>query len=631
MKFNEEQIKAISHKDGPCLVSAHPGSGKTSVLTERVYKLVSSGVPQNNLLCITFTNKAAKEMKERICKKLGVNKVSFYIGTFHSLCANILRKYGERVGYKYNFNILDESEQESIIKKIIRAMGKDVKNDEINVPYIIQVINNGRENRNIEEEISERFQNDQLLIDIAHNYLKTIKEENVIDFSGLLYEVDNLLTNNKDILEILQDNFRYILVDEVQDTNFIQFRIINMLGEKYKNIFIVGDLNQSIYAFRGARYQNIIDFISNNPNCVKIELPENYRSTPEIVKISSNLISKNKSNISGPMRTSNPSGQEVICKQCYDSTEEAFWISDKIRYFVNELGWDYSDIFILYRLNSISLEIQTALAKNRIPFIVIGGHSFFDRLEIKDCLSMLKFASNPNDSSAFHRVSTLLPRVGDKTVAEIERIYRDRKMDFLSICKDIDQFTEKNAVKNLAKKIIDIYNFDYSNMSVGDILDNLVKRFEYEKYLENSSLKDIQDRLDNIQELINNATGFSNEGGSLDKYLQNISLISSSDKENDGNAVTLCTIHAAKGLEAGIVFAPSVNQDILPHARAIAESDPEFAIEEERRLCFVCMTRAKKHLFISYCNNRKFRDNRGQLVYRPSKPSQFLKDVGLIK
>jgi len=631
MKLNNQQIKAINHIDGPAFVTSCPGSGKTTVITERVANLINNkGIIPQNLLCLTFTNKAAKEMRERIVEKVGLHKSKFFIGTFHSLCASILRRYGSKIGYSDNYTIFDQKNQEDMIVSIGKSLGY-VKKSDIKYYHIMNSVNHWRENLESEQDLLDRF-DDAIDCKIAQTYLEEIKKQNIIDFSGLLYETVKLFEADPVLLKKFQTKMKYILVDECQDTNYIQFYLVKSVGDKYKNIFITGDISQSVYRFRNARYQNILDFLRDYPDCKKIPLEKNYRSTPEIVACSDKLIKHNSTHMGGDMETDNISGSPVSCEVYYEPYEEAMGIAHKIKEIVEDYGWEYSDCAVLYRLNRLSLELQTSFSHVGIPFVVIGGPSFFDRREIRDCLSMLKFISNPGDLLAFDRVASLFNGVGAVTISKMEKLAEANDLDVLQLCRRIENYDVSRTINNTALKIRDAFDFDYHQTHAGDCLSRITEKLGYNDILTNNSPEDHQDRIDNVKELIDSATSFGEKNKSLEKYLQNIALISSADKENEENFVTLQSIHSAKGTESEIIFLPGVEQNILPHSRALLESDDyQEAEAEERRIAYVAMTRAKKNLFISYNKTRKYRDKSGVMQSRHVDPSQFLYEAGLLE
>lgn len=459
-----------------------------------------------------------------------------------------------------------------------------------------------------------------------------IKKQNIIDFSGLLYETVKLFEADPILLKKFQTKFKYILVDECQDTNYIQFHIVKLIGDRYKNIFIVADVDQSLYAFRNARYKNVLDFLNDYPNCKKISLGKNYRSSPEIVACADRLIKHNSTHMGNKMETDNKSGSPISCEEYYDPSEEAMGIANKIQTLVNEYGWDYSDCAVLYRLNKLSLEIQTAFSHKGIPFIVIGGPSFFDRREIRDCMAMLKFLSNPNDNLSFSRIANLFNGVGDITINKIENRAKENDLDILQFCRRVESFEVNKTIERIALKIRDIFNFDYHLFHAGDCLNIIVDKLKYNDLLALNSPEDYPDRVANVQELIDSATTFGERNKNLDKYLQNIALISSADKENEENFVSLMSGHCSKGSEYVNIFLPGFEQGILPHQRALAEADDyKEAEEEERRIAYVMMSRPKKNLFVSYNRVRRYRSRYGGLRERPVNPSQFLFESGLIK
>jgi len=635
MQLNEQQIEAVNHLDGPCLVTSVPGSGKTTMLVERTIKLIESGVAPSSILSITFTNKAAKEMRNRIFSRLGNDNTKMFVGTFHALCANLLRVFGGTLGYNHSMSILDDSDQKDYISKIIKQLAYSKTKNSIDVSRIVDHLNRSRELLMTTEEILDDTEN-SIYREIEEEYLKQLSENNSCDFTGLLYNTVELLESNEKVLDQLRGYFKYIQVDEVQDTNYAQFKMVKLLGGKDANIVLIGDVEQSIYSFRGARYKNILDFIEEY-NCRQIMLSKNYRSTPQIIEKASNLIKYNTTHLKNEFLTDNASGDPVHCSSFFDSSYEAQQIASKIKEYVNNYGWDFSDIAIFYRLNRMSLDLQTALSNAGVPYTVIGGQNFFDRKEIKDCLALLKFATNKKDILAFHRVAEIIPGLGSINIGMIENKSKEHNTSILDICSNIDDYSNRAAVKNGSMKIFNTFSKKLEKLNAGDCLSYLVNEFDYMGHLDTFCKKESElfDRKNNVSELIINATEFSKGNKSIDAYLQNISLIASSDKENDKNSATLMTLHASKGLEFPIVFMVGVEHGILPHVWPITgaanPSAAKEALEEETRLCYVGMTRAKKHLHLSYCQNRKYRDKQRELRHKPAYPSQFLFESGLLK
>jgi len=630
MLFNEKQQEVVNSTTGQYVVTACPGSGKTACIVERVANLIDKGIPPSRILCLTFTNKAANEMRERICKRLNIEDATFYIGTFHSLCVKILRRVGTKIGYTPGFSIFDSNDQTSLLKSLARQMGFDVK--KLNFYGIGHKVNFGREVLEDENTIMQRF-DDSVESSIAKKYLKEIKEQNAIDFSGLLYETVRLLKAEEDILGRLQNQFEYILVDEIQDTNYAQFELVNLFAGKHKNVMVVGDVSQSIYKFRGARYQNVLDFIKKYEDCKEISLGKNYRSTPEIVKIAENLIKKNSSFTGMKFETDNPSGQKPEYSRHYDQKAEANSIARKIKFLVEDEGWDYTDIAVFYRLNRMSLELQTAFAKAYIPFTVIGGPNFFDRKEIRDCLGMLRWLANSYDKLAFHRVIDLFSDIGEVTYSRIVEVSQDNNISLMEACSKINDLTNRKSIIKAAKRIQDVFDFDFSSMHAGKALSLLISKINYYGHLEKASKnnKDYEDRKSNVEELINNASVFGQTNSSISDYLHNIALISSSDKEST-ESVSLMTMHASKGLEFPAVFVIGAEENILPHVMALKDAKTTEerieAVEEERRIFYVGITRAKRRLYVSSCENR-LESPWGRPKLIKVEPSRFVSDSGL--
>ena len=994
--LNEQQKKVVDFFKGQCVVTATAGSGKTMTVTERVASLIEKGVNPSRILCLTFTNKAGMEMNTRICEKLGVDSPNFYIGTFHSLCVKILKKYCDRIGYEKGFSIFDDDDQAALMKHIFKEMGyTKAEEKKFNIRSILYKVNMSREMAETEEQMADRFE-DAVDLKLAQKYLLGLKEQNAFDFSGLLFETISLLENNADIREKLQDMFEFIQVDEMQDTNYAQFKLINLFAGKHKNIVLTGDTSQcvisgtkiltdigeieidkltegnlvlagrgsgkllsskilhyykrdvtdypvvtittcggreitttrehihfadfinkdsgpdcfyvylmykkgygyrmgvtrkyahgknkivkfgfkgrtsqesankiwiirlcdnekdaryweqyysvsygiptwvfrdrnmggssytqeqidklfanvdtnagaekllkkewlffdyphhipkccnndrynfsvimcadsrggspghffsisgsetddgdllkkeglnirqakkciqgswrvegtstslskikdifqkipktidvsiiekarlfstalkytpashvlpgmsiyvsdgknvffdkvlsvkrwnysgsvydidvdkchnyiangiavhnSIYRFRGARIENVSDFMSMYPDCIEIHLGQNYRSTPQIIRVSEKLIKHNKSFMGGDFTTENADGEEPTCDKHYSSREEAESVASKIKYYIEEEGWEPSEIVVLYRLNRLSLEIQSSLGRNGIPFAVIGGPGFFDRREIKDCVAMLKWLSNPKDKMAFHRVIDMFGGIGETTYNGLVNIASKEGLSLMQACEKIDTFSNRKSIIEAAKSIKETFTLDTTGMHAGQALSSLISRVKYEDKLRSISKNDgeFQDRQGNVSELINNATLFGQKNSSIDAYLQNMALISSADK-NSGDVVTLQTLHSAKGLEYGIVFVIGAEEGIMPHSLALSdaksEDDAKDLLEEERRTMYVGLSRAKKHLHVSYSSVRS-QNNWGKVSFVDAYPSRFLYEAGLVK
>lgn len=632
-KLNEQQKKAANHISGPALVTSVPGSGKTTMLVERTLNLIQSGIDSKKLLCITFTNKAANEMKVRVAKRLQLKKLPFFVGTFHALCASILRSFAVEAGYTKSFTIIDSDDQKELVIKTARQLDYDLKGRKEDVQRIIKELNDSRENYETKAEFEDRFEDDADLLIISTAYLENLKKDNVVDFSGLLYETVKLLDNNPDLLQKLQKRFQYIQVDEAQDTNYIQFKLIDKLASDHKNVMLIGDLSQSIYRFRGARYQNILDFQKiYQPNDIPLE--KNYRSTPQIIEASDKLIRHNTSHLDIDFKTDNPSGQPVQVIQVNDQEEEAQEVARKIKYYLDQEGWDPEDMAVFYRVNRLSMDLQLVFSRYNIPFKVIGGPSFFDRAEIKDSMAMLRFLVNGNDSLSFSRVAALFDGVGARSINAIEELSRKHSLSVMDVCKDIDKYTNKKVTKKAAKMLSETFDFDYSSMNAAEALDTVIKNMDYNKVLEKKyDYLQAQERQENVETFMTNAAKYAkNNPSSVEAYLNNISLLTSNDQNTKKGSVSMMTIHASKGLEFPIVFIVGMEDALMPHSRAFEEGeDLNEAMEEERRICYVGFTRAMKRLILTHCEWRQERTNKGDIRYAPRKPSPFLYESGLLK
>lgn len=626
IQLNEQQKKAIEHFDGPCLVTSCPGSGKTRSLVERIVRLIEKGVRPQNILCITFTNKAANEMKERIAKRLGIEQPNFFIGTFHSLCANILRKMGHFNDYPSNYTIIDDKEQFEITMQLARKM--EIEVDKGMIYKIIKYLNHYRSQREDFSYVEERLTFDYE-IEIARNYLKKCKDCSLVDFSGLIYDAIELIENCDIVKEKLQNGFKYILVDETQDTNSSQYHLINLLGAKWQNIMLIGDLDQSVYSFRGARYQNLQNFINQYKDCTIIPLSKNYRSTPEIISVADKLIKHNESHMGGKFETDNPSGDPVRCLEKRNQMDEANWIVNQIQRLKSEGGWSGDDIAILYRINRMSEPIEQALNSAGITYEVIGGFNFYDRKEVKDIIAMIKFLVNNRDGIAFHRICSIVTGLGNVTIGKIENRAEEKDISIIDAVKEIKQEVKSIKIRNACQKLLQTFDRDYEHSKPARAIGSLIKDFEYLEYLNKHYSKDAPERKDNVAQIVEAASRFNEQPDGLEKYLQQISLMSTTDKEVKDKKVSLMSLHSSKGLEFPIVFIIGVEHGILPHGRAISEN-PEEGLEEERRLCYVGMTRAKKVLYITYCKGRFGFGKSGERIYKKAYPSRFLKEMGLI-
>jgi len=625
MNLNEEQKTAVEHREGSCLVIAPPGSGKTRVITERAVYLIEHGIKPDRVLCITFTNKAANEMKQRICARLNVKKSPFFIGTFHSFCVQILRNFGHHIGYKGNFTIADSNDQKDLINQIARKQGYS-KFENKDVWVIVDGVNKYREQLENQNDLKERIGSDHLL-SIAEAYLKYLFDNNILDFSGLLSEAVRLLKTYKEVLDRVQSRFDMVQIDESQDTNLSQFAIAELVTDKSHNLFYVADVNQAIYGWRGARPQNIQDYLDRHPECRIINLKINYRSTPEIVNTAISLINHNPDRLT-KFGTVNPSGKSVSCQMVRNQFEEAQWIAKKVKELIDK-GCKPSEIAILYRVNRMSEPIERALVEKGVSYEVIGSRSFYDRKEIRDCLAMLKLLANPQDGIAFSRVAALVSGVGNTTIGKVENLVSD-DVNIFDACSLAIKDTNSVKIKNGLESILEAYKGIDKSIPVSDIAADLVSSFSYHKHLEVHDEETAVDRSENVKQLIESSAHFNGTDNNIERYLQSVSLITSGDKENNEKNVCLITGHSCKGLQFTATFCIGLEEGILPHALSIRD-DPENGEQEERRLAYVCFTRAKELLFTSYCKERKYFTRNGGSYSKPVRPSRFLYEAKLLK
>ena len=627
LNLNRYQKEAVAHKDGPCLVTSCPGSGKTFTLVERIVRLIKDGVKPKNILCLTFTNKAANEMRERVCKRLGVDKLDFFVGTFHSLCAKMIRKLGPGRGYQVNFNIIDDKDQIDLIMQIARKL--EIKIEKGDAYKIANNVNYYRDQMESFEWVEDALKAEPFII-IAKKYLEYCKSNNLLDFSGLIYEAIKLVELEDDLKRKIQNTFKYIMVDETQDTNKSQFYLVNLLGGRWKNIMLIGDIDQSIYGWRGARYQNIQDFMRDYSDCTVISLSKNYRSTPQIVLPASKLIKYNSSHMGTAFETDNNDGESVKCGSFKDQYAEAEWIGKTAKRFITEGGWDPSDMAVLYRANRMSEPVEQAMVNNGIPYEVIGAWNFYDRKEVRDCLAMLKLLANPRDGIAFGRVCSFVKGMGSITVGRIENIAQEKNITIPQACKVMADKAKGINISRACEKLYNAYNDKWDHSNPSGCLKGLSDEFNYSQHLLDKFGDSSLERNDNVSQLIVSAGSCNGEENGVSKYLQQISLVTSVDKDKKDNKVTLMSFHAAKGLEFPIVFMIGVEEDVLPHKNAMAD-DPYAGLEEERRLAYVGMTRAKKVLLLSWCKQRRRFSKDGNANYNKCKPSRFLYESGIIK
>ena len=610
--LNKEQLEAVKHMDGPCLVMAGAGSGKTRVLTTRIVNLINNGVSDYNILAITFTNKAAQEMKDRVFNLLG--DVHAFIGTFHSFGLRIIRENYYELGLANNFIILDSDDTLSLIKRIIKNNNLDPK--KINA-YAVRSKISEIKNQMFSDIDLDRLYNsefDKLCVKIYHSYQRLLEEANAIDFDDLLVKPVELFMKNNNILKHYQDKYKYILVDEYQDTNPVQYKIIKLLASKYKNIFVVGDMNQSIYAFRQADYHNIINFEKDYKGCKVIKLEENYRSTNNILNAANSVIKNNIHRKDLKLWSKNGDGEKVRYLRAYDERNEADVVIDEIKKLVNSGKYNYSDIAVLYRTNSQSRVFEEEFMGKNINYKIVGSVYFYSRKEIKDLIAYLRLIYNTSDNISLRRIINEPKRgIGDTSIDKLEHLSEEMHVSMYEALSTPKELKFKSLIDELIK---DSDSLTLTEL-VDDILDKTGMRKEYDT-------KDIESqiRLENLEEFKSITEAFNNETGTVDlgEFLEQISLVSDmSEHEEINDAVTLMTLHSDKGLEFPVVFIVGMEEGLFPHSNSIQEAD---GLEEERRLCYVGITRAKS---ILYLTNAKRRMLYGK--YNENIPSRFIKEI----
>jgi DNA helicase-2/ATP-dependent DNA helicase PcrA len=627
--LNPEQHKGVKTIEGPVLIVAGAGSGKTKVLTQRIAFLIANGVPGYNILALTFTNKAAKEMSHRISKIVNESQASrIWAGTFHSIFARILRREAEHIGYTNSFSIYDQDDSLSLLKKTIENRGLDGQSSQ--TPNQIRSKISWAKNKMITpQQLAKEAKDtkDNFIANVYAYYEEELRKNNAMDFDDLLLNTITLLKNNPDVLEKYQDIFKYILVDEYQDTNKAQYLATKMLANKLENICVVGDDAQSIYKWRGADIKNILDFQKDYPTATIIRLEQNYRSTKLIINAADSVIKNNRHQIPKTLWTDNPEGDKIIVYNSIDEKTEAEYTIKEIKKIMEENRFSPKDFAILYRTNAQSLAYENACRRVNLPYLIVGGISFYRRKEVKDVLGYLRLLINPDDSEALLRVVNEPPRgLGATSLKHIKNFADFKHQSMFESFKEVDVIDElQSRAKNSIKGFINLVIKFQELKETMDLLE-LVKSYIQETGLidmyRELDTDDSRDRISNIDQVINDLSDFAtnNPESGLDEYLQQITLITDLDeKDTSQNQVKLMTLHTAKGLEFPVVFIAGLEEGLFPLG-----GSPNFPedTEEERRLFYVGITRAMEKLYFTYADKRmKF----GQTQYQ--KPSKFLQNV----
>ena len=611
--LNENQQKAVVHKEGPMLVLAGAGSGKTSVLTNRIAYLIEEGVSPANILAITFTNKAAREMKERVTKLIGADARYIQISTFHSFGLKILKENYEFLGYDKNFIILDSDDTLTVVKKLMKDLNMNPKY--YNARELRSKISSAK-NELITPEKFKKQEYDEKIVTLYKKYCQKLKAGNSVDFDDLLILPIKLFEISPSILNSYQERYKYILIDEYQDTNEAQYVFSKMISKKYRNIFVVGDNDQAIYAFRGANYKNILNFEKDYPDCKTILLEENYRSTKTILNAANSVIKHNKLRKDKNLWSNNEEGDKIKYIKTDDEKSEGDYVVKEIKK-IAENGTSYDDIAILYRTNAQSRSIEEAMLKANIPYRIIGSFYFYNRKEIKDLLCYLRLINNPKDDVSLTRVINVPKRgIGNVTIANINARAEEN---------NISMFEAITSGKELAfKQLIEELQASSENKTLTELVELVLEKSGLKKELSEEKTLENEIRLENLEEFKSITKNYENEFGevSLDDFLNEISLVSDVTEHSEGNnKVSLMTVHSVKGLEYDYVFIIGMEEGIFPHYNSIMEGTNE-AIEEERRLCYVAITRAKKKLWII---NTKKRMLYGQT--QVNAPSRFIDEI----
>lgn len=609
-KLNQKQREAAEKIEGPLLILAGAGSGKTRTITYRIaYMINEKGISPYKILAVTFTNKAAKEMRERVELLIGEDAHKAMISTFHSFGVRLLRVYGDKLGYNANFTIYDTDDQKRVIRGIMKEL---VVNDKsLTEGAVVSIISKLKENSvSVSDyEKENRFDsNYKIILECYRRYNGILKENNGMDFSDILVNLHKLL-DIPEVLEKLQEKFQYIMVDEYQDTNNIQYNIVTKIASKYRNICVVGDENQSIYGFRGANIKNILDFEKDYKDALVVKLEENYRSTSAILTAANEVIKNNKTAKDKNLWTKKPQGELITVKECLDGREEVNYIIEEIIKRKN-MGKSYREFTILYRTNAQSRLFEEGLLKYNIPYKVFGGMQFYQRAEIKDIIAYLTVINNPQDTINLNRIINVPKRkIGDKSIEKIKEFANETNISmFEAIGKGMEIPGLTSGVKIALDELYTILSdlMELSNeVNVSQVFDELIKRVGYFSYLNSTYGVEAEGRIENVEELKNSIVELEKTVDflTLREYLENVSLISATDDlEGESDYIKLMTIHNSKGLEFPVVFLTGVEDDIFPGSKKVLFNPEE--LEEERRLCYVAITRAEEKLYLTYAKSR---------------------------
>lgn len=606
--LNDKQKEAVLATEGPCLVIAGAGSGKTKVLTHKIAYEIANGVKPWNILAITFTNKAANEMKERIEKLIGDAAKDLWMGTFHSICVKILRRYIDRIGYKTDFVIFDTSDQKTLIKECIKALKVDDKL--FTDRGVLTEISNGKNEMLEPKAYGVKYSGDfrrEKIAELYTLYQQKLKENNALDFDDIINFTIKILTENPDVLEYYTEKFKYVLVDEYQDTNKAQFMLVSILASRYGNITAVGDNDQGIYSFRGADISNILNFERDFPGTKIIKLEQNYRCTGNILKAANAVIKHNENKYDKKLWTQNEEGKIPCIYNGEDEYDEARYIVEQIEHLKREEYYKNSDFVILYRMNAQSRAIEDILMREGLPYKVIGGLKFYERKEIKDIIAYLRLIHNPADNLSLKRIINEPKRgIGKTSLDKVQEISENSGIPMYEIIKEADKY-ELNRVYANSREFIEQIEYlreQKDKIKISDLIKETLNKTGYTKALELENSVEAETRIENLEELLTVAIEFEEQeaDNTLAEFLENITLSSDIDgMEDQEDSITLMTLHSAKGLEYPVVFLVGMEEGIFPGYKSIGEPQ---ALEEERRLFYVGITRAKQYLYLTCAKHR---------------------------
>ncbi|WP_071027206.1 ATP-dependent helicase [Peptoniphilus raoultii] len=602
--LNDRQREALLYNEGPLLILAGAGSGKTKVVTNKIAYLIENGIQSWKILAITFTNKAAKEMKTRVGKLIDNDIDAMWIGTFHSICLRVLRKNIEVLGYKSNYTIYDRQDQSTLVKDALKDL--NLSKDIYSKNSIISQISMMKNEEVSPKEAEAEFKDDIYKLNVAKIYAyyeKKLKENNALDFDDLIIKTVEILRDYKEVRDFYQNKFEYVFVDEYQDTNSIQYKLIKYLAGDDPKLTVVGDNDQSIYKWRGADINNILNFQEDFPGAKIIKLEQNYRSSQKILDTANALIKNNPAKFKKNLWTERKGGSEVSYREFNSSDEESYEISNQILK-LNYKGKSFDDMAILYRTNAQSRTFEEKLMREGINYKIVGGLRFYDRAEIKDILAYLKVINNPNDEIALKRIINTPKRgIGDTTVEEIEGYAASHNKSIFEVISSLDEsdlnLRSEKSIKAFVSSI-NLFLERKKDLPLYKLLELVLKETEYVHKLEKEGTVEARGRIDNVNELMSNLMSYP-DNYSLEEYLGEMSLLTDLDKTSGNKGVSLMTVHAAKGLEFSIVFLVGMEEGLFP---IIRDLEVEEDIEEERRLCYVAVTRAKDLLYISSCKTR---------------------------